>query len=312
MFILRRDGTFVDYHARDPRTLIAPASAFLGRTVRDVMPPPLATVIANALDEACRTDDEVVVEYEWPADEPRSYEARIVQMGAEHLLCIVRDITELKRAWALNRDLARRLIDSQEVERQRIARELHDDISQRIAALSIEGDQLANQADSERLRARLRHWSAQASEVARDAHRMSYELHPSKLQTIGLVAALRSLCNDLSRQRSLQIDFTHGPMPPSTDAYTSLCLYRIVQEALQNVSRHSQAKQAQVSVTCFENQIALEIADAGVGFDPRQIPHTGLGLVSMQERVAALDGRLAIDAAPGRGTQITVRLPLPS
>jgi signal transduction histidine kinase len=312
MFILRRDGTFVDYHARDPGTLIAPASAFLGRTVGEVMPPPLATLIANALDEACRTDDPVVVEYQWPADEPRSYEARIVQMGAEHLLCIVRDVTELKRAWALNRDLARRLIDSQEVERQRIARELHDDISQRIAALSIEVDQLAIQADSERLRARLHHWSTQASEVARDAHRMSYELHPSKLQTIGLVAALRSLCSDVSRQRNLEVAFTHGPMPASTDAYVSLCLYRIVQEALQNVSRHSRAKSAKVGVTCVDNQIVLEVADSGIGFDPKQMPHAGLGLVSMQERVAALDGRLAIDAAPGRGTQITVRLPLPS
>ena len=307
MFILRRDGTFVDHYARDPKILIAPASAFLGRTVRDVMPPPLATLIANALDEAGRTDEPVVVEYELP--EARSYEARIVQMDADHLLCIVRDITELKRAWALNRDLARRLIDSQEVERQRIALELHDDISQRIAALSIEVDQLAMQADSERLRARLRQWSTRASEIARDAHRMSYELHPSKLQTIGLVAALRSLCSDVSKQRRVQVAFTHHAMPPSTDAYVSLCLYRIVQEALQNVVRHSQAEKAEVSVSCLENQIVLEIADSGVGFDPRQPPHAGLGLVSMRERVAALDGRLAIDTAPGQGTRIRVQLP---
>ena len=309
MFILMRDGTFVDYHARDSGSLFVPPDKFIGRTVREVMPPALAETMMTAIEDAWGRTDPVVVEYELPMSEPRNFEARMVQASADSVLCIVRDITELKRASALNRDLARRLIDSQEVERQRIARELHDDISQRMAALSIEVDQLAMKADSERLRARLRQWSTRASEVARDAHRMSYELHPSKLQTIGLVAALRSLCSDVSKQGTLQVAFTHDAMPPSTDAYVSLCLYRIVQEALQNIVRHSQAEKAEVSVSCLENQIVLEIADSGVGFDPRRIPHAGLGLVSMQERVAALDGRLAIDTAPGQGTRIRVQLP---
>jgi signal transduction histidine kinase len=309
MFVFLSDGTFVDYHATDPKLLFVPPSEFMGRKVRDVLPPPIAEQMMQAVEDACRSDEPVVREYELPIDELRNFEARIVQAGPDRLLCIVRDITELKRAAALNRDLARRLIDSQEFERQRIARELHDDISQRMAALSIEVDQLAMQADSERLRARLRHWSTRASEVARDAHRMSYELHPSKLQTIGLVAALRSLCSDVSKQGKVQVTFSPSAMPASTDAYVSLCLYRIVQEALQNIVRHSEAERAEVRVTCVENLIALEIADTGVGFDPKQIPHAGLGLVSMRERVAALDGRLIIDSAPSRGTRITVRLP---
>ena len=308
MFVLLRDGTFVDYHARDAGSLFVPPDEFIGRTIREVMPPALAETMMTAMEDAWGRTDPVVVEYELPMSEPRNFEARMVRAGADSVLCIVRDITELKRAAALNRDLARRLIDSQEVERQRIARELHDDISQRMAALSIEVDQLAMKADSE-LRARLRQWSTRASEVARDAHRMSYELHPSKLQTIGLVAALRSLCSDVSKQRKVHVTFTHSAMPPSTDAYVSLCLYRIVQEALQNVVRHSQAEQAEVSVSCLEHEIVLEIADSGVGFDPRQLPHAGLGLVSMRERVAALDGRLAVDTAPGQGTRIRVQLP---
>jgi signal transduction histidine kinase len=233
MFILLRDGTYVDYHARDPKLLFVPPSAFLGRNVRDVLPPPLAEVMMNALEHACQSDDPVVVEYELPMGEPRSFEARIVRAGAKHLLSIVRDITELKRASELNRDLARQLISSQEVERQRIARELHDDISQRIAALNIEIEQLATQVGSEQSRARVRKLSAQISEIASDVHRMSYELHPSKLQLIGLVAALQSLCSDVSKQRNLHVAFTHGAMPPSIDANVSLCLYRIVQEALQ-------------------------------------------------------------------------------
>jgi signal transduction histidine kinase len=312
MFILLRDGTYVDYHARDPRLLFAPPGEFIGRKVCDVLPPPLAEAMMSALEHAWQSDDPLVIEYELPMGEPRSYEVRIVRAGADRLLSIVRDITELKRASELNRDLARRLISSQEVERQRIARELHDDISQRIAALKIELDQLATQVGSEQSRARVRKLSAQTSEVATDVHRMSYELHPSKLQTIGLVAALQSLCSDESRLRNLPVAFTHGPMPPSMGAHVSLCLYRIVQEALQNVARHSHAVSAEVSLTCDEGQIALHIADSGVGFDPKHVPHVGLGLVSMRERVAALDGRLAIDAVPGAGTRIAVRIPLVS
>ena len=252
--------------------LFVPPSAFIGRKVRDVLPPPLGEVMMDALEQACQSDDPVVIEYELPMGEPRSFEARIVRVGADRLLSIVRDVTELKRASELNRDLARRLISSQEVERQRIARELHDDIGQRIAALNIEIDQIADTGRLGTVAARASQLAAQAGEIASDVHRMSYELHPSKLQMIGLVAALRSLCRDVSKQRNLHVAFTHGAMPPSMDANVSLCLYRIVQEALHNVARHSHAVSAQVSVTCDEGQIALQIADSGVGFDPRARP----------------------------------------
>jgi signal transduction histidine kinase len=311
MFILRRDGTYVDYHARDSTLLFVQPSAFIGRNVRDVLPPPLGDAMMNALQRASRSHDPVVVEYELPMGEPQSFEARIVQLDGDRLLSIVRDVTALKRASELNRELARRLISSQEVERQRIARELHDDISQRIAMLNIEIDQIATQVDSEQSRL-LRLLSAEAAEIAVDVHRMSYELHPSKLQMIGLTAALRSLCSDVSKQRHLDVVFTHGPMPASVEENVSLCLYRIVQEALHNVARHSHATGAQVSVTCENGQIAVQVADAGIGFDPERVADAGLGLVSIRERAAALDGRLTIDAGPGRGTRITVRIPLAS
>ena len=312
MFILLRDGTYVDYHVQDPAALFAPPEAFIGKTVRDVLPSPLADIMMDALERACNSEEPVVVEYELPMGEERSYEARIVHMGAGRLLSIVRDVTELKRASALNRDLARRLISSQEAERQRIARELHDDVSQRIAAMIMEIEQIAAQVDSTRSRARLRTLSAQAGEIAVDLHRMSYELHPSRLRMIGLTDALESLCSDVSKQGNLQIAFTHGEMPASMDSGVSLCLYRIVQEALHNVARHSYAKDAQVSVTCEDGQIGLQIADSGIGFDPGHLSQAGLGLVSMRERVAALNGRLEIDAVPGGGTRITVGIPLVS
>jgi signal transduction histidine kinase len=263
----------------------------------------------RALEQTAFGDDPVVVEYELPSDDPHSYEARIVRMGADRCLSIVRDITALKRAAKLNHDLARRLISSQEAERQRIARELHDDISQRLAALKIEIDRLAAETGSERSPARLRELSALASEIAGDVHRMSYELHPSKLQLIGLVAALKSLCGDVSKQRNLDVVFTQAAMPPAVDADVSLCVYRIVQEALHNVARHSRARGAQVSVKGEQAHIVLEITDAGDGFDPAQVSPTGLGLIGMHERVAGLNGRLTIDTAPGRGTRITARIP---
>ena len=310
MFVFKRDGTYIDYHARDPTMLFVPPAAILGRTLRDVLPPDVAAVTMEAIERACHSDEPVVVEYELPMDVPRFFEARIVQAGDDRLLSIVRDVTEAKRVSELNRDLARRLISRQEVERQRIARELHDDISQRIALMNVEIDQIAAAVGSDDLRARLHRLHDKAGEIAVDVHHMSYELHPSRLRTLGLVAGLQSLCRDTSTQRELRVTFTHDPMPPSIDEHISLCLYRIVQEALHNVVRHSQSSEARVSVTCDDRHISLRVADAGIGFDQAHIPDAGLGLVSMRERVASLNGQLAIHAAPGSGTTVTVRLPI--
>ena len=313
MFVLLRDGTIVDYHARDPSLLFVPATAFLGRTVGEVLPPPVGQQMMDAVDRANQSDEPVVVEYELAVDESQFFEARVVRVSDDRLISIVRNITDLKRAGQLNRELAWRLIHSQELERQRIARELHDDFSQRIAALNIEIDSMATHPHPDQWRARLRLLSAQIAEIASDVHRMAYELHPSKLQIIGLVVALQSLCRDLSKQRRLEVSFTPDVIPVRLDADVSLCLYRIVQEALQNVVRHSHAGSAEVSVSWHQGEIRVEIVDAGVGFNPTHVQHAaGLGLVSMRERVAALNGQLTIDAVPGRGTRITVLLPLPS
>jgi signal transduction histidine kinase len=186
------------------------------------------------------------------------------------------------------------------IERQRIARELHDDVSQRIALLNIEIDQISAQAVSEESRARLRTLSAQARDVATDVHRMSYALHPSWLETLGLVAALQSLCREVSKQRNLRVAFTHASIPSLIDANVSLCVYRIVQEALHNVARHSRAREAHVSVTSDGSDIALQVSDSGIGFDSRHVRGAGLGLASMRERVAVLNGQLVINAGAGR------------
>jgi signal transduction histidine kinase len=312
MFVFLRDGTYVDYHARDPQSLFAPPETFLGRNVRDVLPPAIAGAAIDAFERAYHSDNPIVMEYELPMREQRFFEARIVAVDAERLLTIVRDVTEAKRASELNRDLARRLIASQEIERQRLARELHDDVSQRLALLNLDIDRVAQKVDAEELRAQLHTLSAKVREISGDLHDMSYKLHPSGLRVVGFVAALQSLCNDTSQQRDLHVTFTHDAIPPSVDADVSLCLYRIVQEALHNVARHSHAREAQVRVTCDAGHIALRIADSGVGFDSRNAPQAGLGLISMRERAAAMQGQFVIDAVPGRGTTIAVRIPLGS
>ena len=310
LFVMRRDGTFVDYHARDPSLLFSPPETFIGRKVRDILPSAPAALLMDGLERAARSDDTVVVEYELPMGEPRSYEARIVRADAGRFISTVRDVTEAKRAFELNRDATRRLIARQEVERQRIARELHDDVGQRVALMTIEIDGILAQVADESLRACLRQLYGRASELTSDLHHLSYELHPSRLQTLGLVTALQSLCRDTSNQH-LQVTFTHDDIPPSLDAGVSLGLYRIVQEALHNVVRHSHATDAHVNVYRAGGQIGLLITDSGVGFDPRRVPPGSLGLVSMRERVAILNGQLTVDSVPGRGTRVSVLAPFP-
>ena len=227
-------------------------------------------------------------------EEPRHFEARLVNAERGRVLGMVRDVTDAKRTQALNHDLAGRLIVSQEAERQRIARELHDDLSQKIALLNIEIDQMAAEAHGSESRTRLRDLSLRAGEIATDVHNLSHELHPSKLQTLGLVAAVQSLCQEVSRQFTVDVAFTAGTLPRSIDPGVSLCLYRIAQEALHNVTRHSHARHAAVRVAMDDDALSLQIA----------------GLVSMRERVALAKGHLAIHAFPGRGTRIAVRVPL--
>jgi PAS domain S-box-containing protein len=310
MFVLDRDGRYVDFHARDQKSLFVSPDAFLGRTVQDVMPAPLADRFMQALDKTRTSDEAVVVDYELPmGNEVRYYEARLVPGDHGRVVSIVRDRTEQQRATELNRALAGRLIVSQEEERQRIARELHDDVSQKIALLNLEVDQMAHQTAANGERTRLEKVSSQVSEIADDLSDLSHKLHPSRLHTLGLIESVRLLCDEISHQRQVNVIFDSAELP-SVDPNVSLCLYRIAQEALHNIAKHSQARDASVQLTHDGNHVHLQIADSGVGFDPVSTEHGGLGLVSMRERVGVLKGNFVIHAAPGQGTCIGVRVPL--
>jgi len=313
MFVLRRDGTYVDYHARDPSMIYLPPAQFLGRTVRDIFSPDLAETVMEAIERCCVTGEPVVFEFELNVGYLRYNEARLVPLANDQVLSIVREVTEARRARELNRALAGRLIVSQEEERQRIARELHDDLSQKIAVLNIDVDRLAHQMQTSEHRTWLRRISAQVAEVAEHLHDLSYELHPARLQTLGLLESLQVMCSEFSHQRNIHVTFTaaDSELPLVIDPSISLCVYRLTQEALHNVARHSHAAEASVQLSYEGGDICLQIADSGVGFELDSSRHTGLGVVSMRERVGVLNGKLVIDTAPGRGTRIVARIPLP-
>jgi signal transduction histidine kinase len=308
IFVIRRDGTYVDCHAKDSTLLYAAPATFIGKTVNEIMPPELAALFMSALGRAALTDHPVVVEYEMATGgEPRQFEARIVRMGHELLLTIVRDVSESKHALELVHDLAGRLIASQEVERRRIARELHDDLSQKVALLSIGIDQLAGEFSP--AREHLNDLTERTREIASDIRSLSHELHPARLELVGLTTALRTLCEDTSRQTGVRVLFTGDVLPHAMHPDVSLSVYRIAQEALHNIARHSGSVAADVRLTRQESMLTLEISDTGAGFH-LDTQHTGLGLISMRERVTFLGGQLMIQTAPGRGTRVRVQVPM--
>jgi signal transduction histidine kinase len=209
-------------------------------------------------------------------------------------------------------DVSRRLIEAQEDERRRIARELHDHLSQELALLAIDLQQLATSvpASSRGLAGRLDSLHRRTNEIATDVHGLAYRLHPAKLETLGLPATIRRHCHDIARQ-GVVAHFSEGAAPASIPPDVSLCLFRVAEEALSNVVRHSRAAEARVSLHEADRHLVLRIEDAGRGFaqSDRQA-HAGLGLVSMRERLRSVDGRLEIATAPGRGVIVEARVPL--
>jgi PAS domain S-box-containing protein len=314
MFVLLRDGTFVDYHARDPGTLLVPPEQFMGRTIHDVLPPAVAELIGDALERVGDGEDPVVVEYELPLGGPRRFEARLVSAEHDRVLTIVREVTEAKRALELNRELAGRLITSQEAERTRIARELHDGVCQDIAAVSVDmshlrqvGGDLRGAAAQEQLLS-LQYRTAGVAEALR---LISHGLHPSVLHHIGLVAALQAHCAEVERQHRVHVRFHAAGGIEPVGSPVALSLFRIAQEALRNAAIHGHATQASLSLARLEATLVLTVTDDGQGFDPGAARRQGgLGLVSIEERARLVRGEVAIRSQPGHGTSVEVRVPV--
>jgi PAS domain S-box-containing protein len=223
------------------------------------------------------------------------------------------DITDRKELAAARTEFAGKLIKAQEKERERIARELHDDIGQRLALVAIEVQQLdAEFAESrEAIHTRVHNLWNQITDISSDAGRISHQLHSSKLKFLGLVPAIRSLCADFSRQHQLTIHCTCTAIPEQMDNNISLGLFRVAQEALHNIVRHSHAKNAIVDLAGQADEIHLHISDDGTGFDiEAALAGESLGLISMEERLRLVGGTLTVKSNPSFGTRIDAWVPI--
>jgi PAS domain S-box-containing protein len=232
-----------------------------------------------------------------------------------YYVTVCRDITERKRAEEFSTSQSRRLLEAQEAERARIARDLHDDIGQRLALLAIGLEQLqrsaANPASgiAESIDALRR----QTLDISADVQALSHQLHSSRLELLGVVPAIRGFCSEISARQKVDVDFTHQDVPRTVRPDIATCLFRVLQEALQNAVRHSSAARVSVNLQGTPKAISLTVRDAGRGFDPASLPHYGgLGLTSMRERLKLVAGELVIESQPALGTTIVARVPLPS
>jgi PAS domain S-box-containing protein len=223
------------------------------------------------------------------------------------------DITDRKLAEEALTSVGRRLIEAHEEERTWIARELHDDIVQRIALLAIElerwdHDVLGSVVDKHEY---LQHTRQRLFELGTDIQALSHRLHSSKLEYLGLVATAKSFCHESSEQRNVRIEFSHSDVPATIPKEISLCLFRVLQEALQNAVKHSADQNFRVEVRGTKEGISLAVRDSGIGFDWKDaMNRRGLGLISMRERLRLVNGELSIQSEPGRGTIVLARVPL--
>lgn len=256
-------------------------------------------------------------EYRWILDNgtPRFQEGQFVgYIGS----CL--DVTQQKQVEEMLRNseqelrqLAGSVLTAQEDERRRLSRELHDDVTQRLAFLSIELGKLSGEIpdSNEQMRARIQALQEQTLKMSGEVRRLSHGLHPSAIEDFGLSIALEEFCHQFEVAKSITVNFEGFVDDSRLDAVGATCLYRVAQEALRNAQVHGRATDIRVDVTTDENCIRLRILDNGSGFSPENPQtKTGLGLISMRERIRFVNGLLTISSHPGQGTEITASVPL--
>jgi PAS domain S-box-containing protein len=223
------------------------------------------------------------------------------------------DITERKLAEEILSTFSRRLIDAQEEERSRIARELHDDINQRLAMLALNLDDLKDHlpASAAKLRREVGKARKKVRDLGTDIRALSHGLHSFTLDHFGLAAAARGFCKEFADRQGVEVECHFEHLPKALPREVSLCLFRVLQEALQNATKHSGSRHVRVSLRGGASGIDLKVHDSGIGFEPDQaIKGHGLGLISIKERLKVVHGELLIDSQIRRGTTIHARVPL--
>lgn len=243
---------------------------------------------------------------------PVEINIKYIQLDRDYAVAVVRDISERRVTEGTLLSLSPRLIEAQEAERSHVAGELRDDLNQRMALLQIGLGQFERDVPglSPQARIQLHSLTEVATEIASSIHNLSHRLRPSLLDLLGPVASIERLCREISDRHNVEIKFVHHGIPEHIPKDVTLCLYRITQEALRNVVKHSGAAQAEVELMGHDDRIELRVSDSGVGFIPEPAnPSSGLGLISMQERLRLVGGQLSVQSDPSHGTRIHVLIP---
>ena len=258
------------------------------------------------------------IEYRMIAKDGRVVWIRdVVNLSLEHgqpvLSGLMIDVTERKETEEALRQLSDRLITAQEEERRYLARELHDDLNQRIALISIELEQIVQKIPNRmsEIRARMHLLQQRSEDLSTEIHRMSYQLHPSKLDYLGLASAVSGFCKEMAETRHIKVNFVNDGIPVTLPKNITLCLFRVTQEALQNAAKYSGATEVDVTLSNVDDGIRLIISDAGCGFETTGDKLTkGLGFISMKERLRLVNGELRIISRVSHGTRIEATVPL--
>jgi signal transduction histidine kinase len=258
---------------------------------------------------------------------PTVFERYRWYIGAAAVLCLIeaifiialllnrrrleRERIERLRAEGAARHFSGRLINAQEDERSRLARELHDDVTQRLALLAIDAGREERRAGDKGTNETMSAMREGLVKLSEDVHALSYRLHPSILDDLGLTEALKTECDSFSHLEAVPVDVKVEEWCGAATKQTARCLFRVAQEALRNVGRHAKARTAEVSLRQLDNGLQLCVQDDGVGFDPTsQRDRPSLGLASMRERIYLLGGELEIESVPGRGTMVRAWVPM--
>ncbi|MGB6675059.1 MAG: ABC transporter substrate binding protein [Terriglobales bacterium] len=232
--------------------------------------------------------------------------------GKPCALSVIADITERKRAEQDLATLSGRLMEAQDEERKRIAREIHDDYNQRVAMLTLNLEQLAEDvADpSGETSQKVYELFDRVSELGADLHSLSHRLHSSTLESLGLVAGVEAFCKEFTGQQGVHVDFVHENVPRGVPEDAALCMFRITQEALRNIKRHSGANRAAVRLEQLDGSLHLSVSDCGRGFNSNKpSAERGIGIRSMEERLRLLGGKFEIQSWPMKGTRVDAWLP---
>jgi PAS domain S-box-containing protein len=327
IFLLDSDYTYLDCQPRSSCQAKIPHDNLIGKNMRDVLPSELAEKFVRSFQKVSKSGAPQLVEYDRRVNGQMRYsEARVVFTSDRKFLVVVRDITErrlaeealrnrekeLSRSHAKIRELAGKLMSAQEEERRRISRELHDDLNQKVAALSIMISTITHQlALEESLKNQLEMVHTYSVEIADGIHRLSHELHPAVLEHVGLPAALRAYVAEFSRLEKIRVELTVPEAVEGIPHDAAVCLYRIAQESLRNIVKHSGVDHAEITLTMNDRAVCLHIVDYGSGFDLSSARNNGgLGLASMEERIRLVQGSFRISTQPGGGSKLLATIPL--